>query len=118
MYAIRSYYEHKAILRYAAEASSSFSYWRGQDRYSEDLQWLKASAGVNIYRTPQSVMQAQLKAWDKILPDLEKDPFFKKVVASQKDFAHRVAYYELLNACDYKLAFNHYFPGELKKAGF
>jgi TRAP-type mannitol/chloroaromatic compound transport system substrate-binding protein len=110
--------EHKAILRYAAEASSSYSYWRGQDRYSEDLLWLRDKAGVKIYRTPQSVMEEQLKAWDKILPNLEKDPFFKKVVASQKAFAKRVAYYELLNACDYKLAFNHYFPGELKKAGF
>jgi len=110
--------EHKAILRYAAEASSSYSYWRGQDRYSEDLLWLRDKAGVNIYRTPQSVMEEQLKAWDKILPNLEKDPFFKKVVASQKAFAHRVAYYELLNSCDYKLAFNHYFPGELKKAGY
>ena len=40
-------------------------------------------------------MKAELDAWDKILPNLEKDPFFKKVVASQKAFAHRVAYYEL-----------------------
>ncbi|UCD46902.1 MAG: TRAP transporter substrate-binding protein [Deltaproteobacteria bacterium] len=110
--------EHKAILKYAAEASSSFSFWRGQDRYSADLLWLRDKAGVKIYRTPNSVMAAQLKAWDKILPDLEKDPFFKKVVASQKEFAHRVAYYELLNACDYKMAFDHYFPGEMKKAGF
>jgi TRAP-type mannitol/chloroaromatic compound transport system substrate-binding protein len=110
--------EHKAILQYSAEASSSFSFWRGQDRYSADLLWLRDSAGVKIYRTPNSVMQAQLSAWDKILPGLEKDPFFKKVVASQKAFAHRVAYYELLNACDYKLAFDHYFPGEMKKAGF
>ncbi len=110
--------EHKAILKYSAEASSSFSFWRGQDRYSADLLWLRDSAGVKLYRTPNSVMAAQLKAWDKILPDLEKDPFFKKVVASQKEFAHRVAYYELLNSCDYKLAFDHYFPGEMKKAGF
>ena len=105
--------EHQAILRYAAEAASSDNYWRGQDQYSKDLQWLKDKAGVKVYRTPQSVMKAQLEAWDKLLPDLEKDPFFKKVVASQKEFAHRVAYYELMNACDYKLAFDHYFPGEL-----
>ena len=110
--------EQKAILRYAAEASSSFSFWRGQDRYSADLLWLRDSAGVKIYRTPTSVMKAELDAWDKILPGLEKDPFFKKVVKSQKEFAHRVAYYELLNSCDYKLAFDHYFPGEMKKAGF
>jgi TRAP-type mannitol/chloroaromatic compound transport system substrate-binding protein len=105
--------EHQAILKYAAEAASSANYWRGQDQYSKDLQWLKKKAGVGIYRTPTSVMKAQLDAWDKILPDLEKDPFFKKVVASQKKFAYRVAYYDLLNSCDYKLAFDHYFPGEL-----
>jgi TRAP-type mannitol/chloroaromatic compound transport system substrate-binding protein len=105
--------EHQAILKYAAEAASSANYWRGQDQYSRDLQWLKDKAKVKIYRTPTSVMKAQLDAWDKILPDLEKDPFFKKVVKSQKEFAHRLAYYDILNSCDYKLAFDHYFPGEL-----
>jgi len=105
--------EHQAILKYAAEAASSNNYWRGQDQYSRDLQWLKNKAGVGIYRTPTSVMKAQLDAWDKILPGLEKDPFFAKVVKSQKEFAHRLAYYDLLNSCDYKLAFDHYFPKEL-----
>ena len=105
--------EHQAILKYAAEAASSANYWRGQDQYSRDLQWLKNKAKVGIYRTPKSVMKAQLDAWDKILPGLEKDPFFKKIVKSQKEFAHRLAYYDILNSCDYKLAFDHYFPGEL-----
>ena len=105
--------EHQAILKYAAEAASSNNYWRGQDQYSRDLQWLKNKAKVKIYRTPTSVMKAQLDAWDKILPGLEKDPFFKKVVKSQKEFAYRLAYYDILNTCDYKLAFDHYFPGEL-----
>jgi TRAP-type mannitol/chloroaromatic compound transport system substrate-binding protein len=105
--------EHQAILRYAAEAASSNNFWKGQDRYSDDLLWLKNQAGVKLYRTPTSVMEAQLDAWDKILPGLEQDPFFAKVVKSQKEFAHRLAYYELLNSCDYKLAFDHYFPDEL-----
>jgi len=105
--------EHQAILKYAAEAASSNNYWRGQDQYAKDLFWLRDTAKVKLYRTPQSVMKAQLVAWDKILVDLEKDPFFKKVVASQKVFAHRVAFYDILNSCDYKLAFDHYFPGEL-----
>lgn len=105
--------EHQAILKYAAEAASSNNYWRGQDQYSRDLQWLKNKAKVGIYRTPTSVMEAQLDAWDKILPGLEEDPFFKKVVKSQKEFAHRLAYYDILNSCDYKLAYDHYFPGEL-----
>lgn len=105
--------EHQAILKYAAEAASSANFWRGQDQYSKDLLWLKEKAGVKVYRTPDSVLQAQLKAWDELMPGLEADPFFKKVVDSQKAFAHRVAYYDLLNSCDYKMAFEHSFPGEL-----
>ena len=105
--------EHKAILKYSAEAASSANYWRGQDQYSKDLLWLRDEAGVKLYRTPKSVMEVQLKAWDDIMPELNQDPFFKKVVASQQEFAHRVAYYELLASADYKLAFDHYYPGEL-----
>ena len=59
-------------------------------------------------------MKAQLASWDKVLGKFGKDPFFQKVVDSQKAWAHRVAYYNLLNDADYKLAFNHYFPGEIK----
>ena len=105
--------EHKAILRYGAEAASSANYWRGLDQYSKDLQWLKNEAGVKVYRTPQSVMEEQLAAWDSIMVDLMKDPFFAKVANSQKDFSRRVAYYDLLNSADYKLAYEHTFPGEL-----
>ena len=105
--------EHQAILKYAAEAASSANYWKGQDQYSKDLQWLKNKAKVKIYRTPVSVMKAQLDAWDEIMVDLMKDPFFKKVVDSQKAFAKRVAYYDILNSADYKTAYDHYFPGDL-----
>ncbi len=105
--------EHQAILRHSAEAANSSNFFLGMDRYSNDLLWLRDKAGVKLYRTPQGVMDDQLKAWDKMLVKLEKDPFFKKVVKSQKAFAHRVAFYELLNSADYKLAFDHYFPGEL-----
>lgn len=105
--------EHKAILRYSAEAANSDNFWKGLDRYSADLQWLKNEAGVKVYRTPQSIMEDQLKAWDDLMVDLMKDPFFAKVATSQKEFAKRVAYYYLNNAADYKLAYNHVFPGEL-----
>ncbi len=105
--------EHQAILKHAAEAASTANFNLAMDQYSKDLQWLIKKKGVKVYRTPQSVMDAQLKAWDKVLANLMKDPFFKKVVDSQKAFAHRVAFYNLLNSADYKLAFDHYFPGEL-----
>ena len=61
-------------------------------------------------------MQAQLDSWDKVLERIMKqDPFFKKVVDSQKAWSERVAFYDLVNAADYKLAYEHYFPGKLPK---
>ncbi|UCH75206.1 MAG: C4-dicarboxylate ABC transporter, partial [Rhodospirillales bacterium] len=55
------------------------------------------------------VLQAQLKSWDTVLENLNKDPFFKKVVDSQRDWSKRVAFYDLMNSADYKLAYEHYF---------
>jgi len=59
-------------------------------------------------------LDAQLKAWDEIIPTLEADPFMKKTIQSQREWVERVSYYELMNAPDYALAYNHYFPGKLK----
>ena len=101
--------EHKAILKYASEAASSDMSWKAQDRYSNDLIALQKEHGVKVYRTPQSIMDAQLKAWDKVLVPFMKDPFFAKVVESQKAWMKRVGSYELTNAPDYEGAYKHYF---------
>ena len=104
--------EHQAILEYASEAASSDFSWKAQDRYSNDLVAL-AELGVNVYRTPDSVMAEQLGAWDIVVARLsEADPFFAKVVESQKAWAKRVVRYESLNAPDYVGAYKHYF-GEM-----
>jgi TRAP-type mannitol/chloroaromatic compound transport system substrate-binding protein len=105
--------EQQAILEYAAEAANTSNYALAMDSYSKDLQMLINEAGVKVYRTPQAVMEAQLKSWDEVLTTLNKDPFFKKVVDSQRDWSARVALYDLTNTADYRLAFNHYFPGKL-----
>ena len=105
--------EQQAILEYAAEAANTANYGYAMDLYSKDLQTLINKDGVKVHRTPQAVMDAQLKSWDKVLEKLNKDPFFKKVVDSQKAWSQRVAFYDLMNAADYKLAYNHYFPGEI-----
>ena len=105
--------EHQAILEHATEAASTANYALAMDRYSNDLQTLINKDGVKVYRTPESVMAAQLDSWDEVLKKLDADPFFKKVVDSQKAWSARVAYYNLFNDADYKLAFKHYFPGKL-----
>ncbi len=105
--------EHQAILEYAAEAANTANYGYAMDRYSADLQKLINESGVNVYRTDASIMKAQLGSWDKTLDRLNKDPFFKKVVDSQRAWSERVGFYDLVNAADYKLAYEHYFPGKL-----
>ncbi len=101
--------EHQAILRYAAEAVSSANEWKAYDYYSKDLQELMEKDKVRAIRTPQSVFDAQIKAWDKITAKLTQDPFFKKVVDSQRAWAKRVGFYHFLNETDLKGAYQHHF---------
>ena len=101
--------ELRAVLKYASEAENSNFYWHNTKRYAEDLEKLR-SQGVNVYRTPDSVMSAQLVAWDKVVDRISaEDEFFAKVVASQKSYAKEVMDYLNLNQPDYKLAYRHHF---------
>ena len=94
----------------ASEAENSNFYWHNTKRYSEDLVKLAEEQGVNVYRTPDSVMQAQLDAWDVVVERISgEDPFFAKVIESQKAYAKTVMNYLNLNQPDYKLAYKHYF---------
>jgi TRAP-type mannitol/chloroaromatic compound transport system substrate-binding protein len=106
--------EQKAILQYAAEATSSANEWKGFDYYSKDLQELINKDKVAVLRTPQGVFDEQIKAWDGLIAQLAKDAFMKKVMDSQKAWVRRVVFYTMYNATDYKGAFNHHFPGVLK----
>ncbi len=102
--------EHQAILEYSAEAASTANYATAMDNYSKDLQMLINEKGVKVHRTPKDVLEAQLKSWDTVLDKLNaEDAFFKKVVDSQREWSKRVAFYDLINAADYKLAYEHYF---------
>ncbi|MHB1199057.1 MAG: TRAP transporter substrate-binding protein [Polaromonas sp.] len=98
----------QAILRYSAEAASSSNWWTAMDNYSRDLEELVTKDKVTVLRTPKSVFDAQLKAWDVITKKLsDEDPFFKKVVESQRAWAKRVAKYMFLNEADYLLGYEH-----------
>ena len=106
----------QAVWQYAVEAASSANWWTAMDNYSRDLQVLKDKHKVNVLRTPQSIFQEQLKAWDILTKKLsDEDPFFAKVVASQRDWAKRVAYYMFLNEADYALGYEHVFKTKLPK---
>ncbi len=103
----------QAILKYAVESVHLSNTALAMDQYSSDLAKLQNESGVNVMRTPDDVLKAQLADWDQILPPLMEDEFFAKVVESQKAWCERVVFYTLQNAPDYRLAYQHYFPGKI-----
>lgn len=104
----------QAILKYGVEASATSNLALAQREYSKDLAELQSDAGVTVHRTSPEILAAQLEAWDKLIVDLETDPFNKKVMDSQRAWVEQVSYYELMGAPDLGLAYEHYFPGKLK----
>lgn len=109
--------EHQAILEFAAEAANTANYGMAMDRYSKDLQGLISENGVKVSRTPKEVTDAQLAQWKIVIEKYSgQDPFFKKVIDSQKAWTERVAYYHFLNNADYRAAYELNFPNKLPKA--
>ena len=104
----------QAILRHSVEAASTANTASAMDNYSADLLKLEKDSGVSVRRTSTEILDSQIKAWDGLITELEKDAFMKKVLDSQRAWVERVTYYELMNSPDYALAYNHYFPNRLK----
>ena len=100
--------EQQAIIRHGIEAANSTNLWLAYSSYGEYLQKIK-KAGVKVKRSPQSILDAQLKAWDKVVAQYGKDPFFMKVVNSQKAWAQDKAYCSIMMANDLGLAYTHYY---------
>ena len=110
--------EQQAIIKHAVRAAAADNEWKAWHAYSEDLQKLINDHGVKVKRTPKSIFEAQLKAWDEVEAELVKDPqqgpFIKKVLDSQKAWAKRVGFYYLNNDADWRTAYEHHF-GPLEK---
>ncbi|MEX2165028.1 MAG: TRAP transporter substrate-binding protein [Sulfuricaulis sp.] len=104
----------QAIWQYGVEAANSANYWTAMANYPKDLQTLIHKDKVNVVRTPKSIFKAQLKAWDKLTKRLsDEDPFFKKVVESQRAWAKDLCYYWFLNDADFKMGYEHVFKTKL-----
>ncbi|MBB2973608.1 TRAP-type mannitol/chloroaromatic compound transport system substrate-binding protein [Mesorhizobium sp. RMAD-H1] len=104
----------QAILEYGVESASTANTAAALDNYSKDLQTLQTEHGVTVHRTSKEILDAQLKAWDELIPVLEEDEYMKRVLDSQRAWVDRVVFYELMNSPDLALAYEHYFPGKLK----
>lgn len=108
--------ELKAIIDYAVQASSADMSWKAIDRNSKDYIELKTKDKISFYKTPDSILKAQLDAWDKVTSAKAKEnPHMQKVLDSQKAFAERAGQWQNDYLVDYKMAFNRYFGKGAKK---
>ncbi|GIX47516.1 MAG: hypothetical protein KatS3mg131_1727 [Candidatus Tectimicrobiota bacterium] len=80
----------KAIVKYACWAEIIRMTAVSVDLDSKAAQELVTKHGVKILRTPDDVLRAQLEAIDKVYEvESKKNPFFAKVLNSQREFARR-----------------------------
>lgn len=103
----------QAILEYGVDASATSNTALALDQYSTDLAALRDEHGVTLLRTPSEVLARQIEAWDNLIPNLEQDDFIRRAMESQRAWTERTVFYQLMNDPDYKLAYDHYFPGRL-----
>ncbi len=100
----------KAIIANAVEAASSDMSWKAIDRYSKDYIELQAKDKVKFYKTPDSILQAQLKLWDEILVKKSaENPMFKEIIASQKAFAERAVKWDQDTYVNRRMAATYFF---------
>ena len=101
--------ELKSIIEYSVQASSAEMSWKAIDRNSKDYADMKKQ-GIKFYKTPDSILQAQLDAWDRVVAKKSaENPYFKRVMESQQAFAARAGQWQNDYMVDFKMAYNRYF---------
>ena len=100
----------KAIISNAVEASSADMSWKAIDRYSKDYRDMQAKNGVKFYKTPDTILQTQLKIWDDVVEKKgANNPLFQEVEKSQRAFAERAMKWDMDTNNNRRMAYNHYF---------
>ena len=67
--------------------------------------------GVTVHKTPEDILENSLKSWDEIAKDeAAKNPFFKKVYESQRDYASQVVTSRRVTSPPYNFAADYYWP--------
>jgi TRAP-type mannitol/chloroaromatic compound transport system substrate-binding protein len=101
--------ELQAILKYSVEAASADMSWKWEKRYPDDLVNIE-KLNVKVYETDNEILQGQLAAWDRILTRISaENPFFGKVVNSQRAWAKRIATFREKYESPREMAYKHFF---------
>jgi TRAP-type mannitol/chloroaromatic compound transport system substrate-binding protein len=102
-----------------AAVSETFLRWgvKWQKQNADAIEEMRTKHGTQILRTPPEILIAFLKTWDVIAAEESaKNPFFKKVYDSQREYAAKVVPAKRFMFPPYSFAANYYFPEERKPA--
>ena len=107
----------RAIVSGAVDAASMDLVWKSIDRYSKDYLEMQEKQGVKFYKTPDSILQRQLTAYDQATAKRKDNALFNEIMESQKKFAERVVRWDLDTNVSRRMAYAHYFSkgGSSKK---
>ena len=95
--------------------NDAFIAWitRWQKQNADAIEEMIKKQGVQIRRTPPDILIASLKAWDEVARENSaKNPTFKKVYDSQREYARQVVPAKRYMFPPYSFAANYYWPQE------
>jgi TRAP-type mannitol/chloroaromatic compound transport system substrate-binding protein len=101
-------------------ANESFVVWwaKWQRQNADAIKELQEKHGVRILRTPPDILTEFLKTWDIIAAEeSQKNPFFKRVLDSQRSYASLVVPAKRFMFPPYSFAANYYWPEGGAKPG-
>jgi len=102
----------------SATVETFLRWWVKWQRQNADaIEEMRTKHGTQILRTPPEILTAFFKAWDEIAAEESaKNPFFKKVLDSQREWASKVVPAKRFMYPPYSFAANHYWPEKTKPA--
>ena len=98
--------------------TETFVRWgvKWQKQNADAIEEMKTKHGTQLLRTPPEILIAFFKAWDEIAKEESaKNPFFKKVLESQREWASKVVPAKRFMFPPYSFAANYYWPEEVRK---
>jgi TRAP-type mannitol/chloroaromatic compound transport system substrate-binding protein len=99
----------RAIIANAVDAASADMSMKAIDRYSQDYIELQTKDNVKFYKTPDSILKAQLEVYDEVVKKkAAENPLFKEILQSQLAFAKRTTQWEQDTVVSRRMAYEHY----------
>jgi TRAP-type mannitol/chloroaromatic compound transport system substrate-binding protein len=108
--------QHQESIR-SATTETFLRWWaKWQKQNADAIVEMQTKHGTQILRTPPDILIAFLKGWDELAKEESaKNPFFKKVLDSQREYASKVVPAKRFMTPPYSFAANYYWPEDVRK---